>query len=38
MDQGVPYKISDPQTIAKVAAVLAQGRQKAVKRDSSKRL
>jgi hypothetical protein len=38
MDQGIPYKISDPQTIAKVAAVLAQGRQKAVKRDSSKRL
>jgi len=38
MDQGIPVEISDPLTIAKVAEVLAQGRQKAVKRDSSKRL
>ena len=37
-EQGVPVKISDPQTIAKVAELLAQGRQKGVKRDSSKRL
>jgi hypothetical protein len=38
MDQGIPVTISDPQTIAAVAEVLRQGRQKAVKRDSSKRL
>ena len=37
-EQGIPVKISDPQTIAKVAGLLAQGRQNAVKRDSSKRL
>jgi hypothetical protein len=37
-EQGIPVKISDPQTIVKVAGLLAQGRQKAVKRDSSKRL
>ena len=38
MDQGIPVEISDPQTIAAVAEVLRQGRQKAVKRVSSKRL
>jgi hypothetical protein len=38
MDQGIPVEISDPLTIAAVAEVLRQGRQKAVKRDSSKRL
>ena len=37
-EQGVPVKVSDPQTIAKVAELLAQGRQNGVKRDSSKRL
>lgn len=37
-DQNVPVKVSDPQTIAKVAGLFAQGRQKGVKRDSSKRL
>jgi hypothetical protein len=37
-EQGVPVKVSDPQTIAKVAGLLAQGRQNGVKRDSSKRL
>jgi hypothetical protein len=38
MDQGVSVTITDPQTIAAVAEVLRQGRQKALKRDSSKRL
>jgi len=38
MDQGIPIEISDPQTIAAVAEILRQGRQKAVRRDSSKRL
>ncbi len=38
MDQGIPVEASDPQTIVAVAEVLRQGRQKAVKRDSSKRL
>ena len=38
LDQGVPVKVSDPETIAKVAELLAQGRQTGVKRDSSKRL
>lgn len=38
MDQGIPVTVSDPQTIAAVAEVLRQGRKKAVKRDSSKRL
>jgi hypothetical protein len=37
-DQGIPLKVSDPQTIATVGAILAQGRQAAVRRDSSKRL
>lgn len=35
-EQGIPVKISDPQTTAIVAALLAQGRQNGVKRDSSK--
>jgi hypothetical protein len=38
MDQGIPVEISDPQTIEAVAEILRQGRQKAVRRDSSKRL
>ena len=36
--QGVPVKLSDPLALAKVAELLAQGRQTGVKRDSSKRL
>jgi hypothetical protein len=38
MDQGVPVKVSDPETLARVGELLAQGRQKGVRRDSSKRL
>jgi hypothetical protein len=38
LDQDVPLKVSDPQTLAKVAELLAQARQKADRRDSSKRL
>lgn len=38
LDQGIPVKVSDPQTIKRVAELLAQGRQKGVNRDSSKRL
>jgi hypothetical protein len=38
MDQGVPVKLSDPLTLAKVAELLAQGRQTGTSRDSSKRL
>jgi hypothetical protein len=38
MDQGVPLKLSDPLALAKVAELLAQGRQTGSKRDSSKRL
>jgi hypothetical protein len=38
LDQGVALKISDPQTIASVAELLAQGRQTGERRDSSKRL
>ena len=38
MDQGLPAKVSDRQTIAKVVELLAQARQTGVKRDSSKRL
>lgn len=38
MDQGIAVEISDPQTIQAVAEILRQGRQKAVRRDSSKRL
>ena len=37
-DQGVPVKLSDPVALAKVAELLAQGRQSGVSRDSSKRL
>jgi hypothetical protein len=37
-DQNVPVKLSDPLALAKVAEILAQGRQSGVKRDSSKRL
>jgi hypothetical protein len=38
MDQGVPVKLSDPLALEKVAELLAQGRQRGVNRDSSKRL
>ena len=38
MDQGVPVKLSDPVALAKIAEILAQGRQTGVSRDSSKRL
>ena len=38
LDQGVPVKLSDPLALAKVAELLAQGRQTGVRRDSSKRL
>ena len=38
LDQGIAVKVSDPQTIADVSEVLRQGRQKGVRRDSSKRL
>lgn len=38
MDQNVPVKLSDPLALAKVAELLAQGRQTGVSRDSSKRL
>jgi hypothetical protein len=38
MDQGVPAKLSDPLALEKVAELLAQGRQRGVNRDSSKRL
>ena len=37
-DQGVPVKLSDPLALAKVAEILAQGRQTGVSRDSSNRL
>jgi hypothetical protein len=37
-EQGVPVKLSDPLTLAKVAELLAQGRQTGDSRDSSKRL
>jgi hypothetical protein len=37
-DQGVPVKLSDPLALAKVAEILAQGRQTGIRRDSSKRL
>lgn len=37
-DQQVPVKLSDPVALAKVAEILAQGRQTGVNRDSSKRL
>jgi hypothetical protein len=38
MDQGVPVTLSDPVALAKIAELLAQGRQSGVSRDSSKRL
>ena len=37
-EQGISLKVSDPQTIARVAELLAQGRQAGVSRESSKRL
>jgi hypothetical protein len=37
-DQGVPVKLSDPLALARVAELLAQGRNSGVSRDSSKRL
>jgi hypothetical protein len=37
-DQNVPVKLSDPVALAKIAEILAQGRQTGVSRDSSKRL
>jgi len=37
-EQGIPVEVSDPLTIQAVAEILRQGRQKAVRRDSSKRL
>ena len=37
-EQGIPAKVTNPAKIARVAELLSQGRQKAVKRDSSKRL
>jgi hypothetical protein len=37
-DQNVPVKLSDPLALAKVAEILAHGRQTGVSRDSSKRL
>jgi len=38
LDQGVPVKLSDPLALEKVAELLSQGRQRGVRRDSSKRL
>ena len=37
-DQNVPVKLSDPIAVEKVAELLAQGRKRGVRRDSSKRL
>lgn len=37
-EQGIPVKLSDPDVVAQVAAVLAQARKTGVKRDGSKRL
>jgi hypothetical protein len=37
-EQGIPVKISDPETIARVAELLAQEIQTARSRDGSKRL
>ena len=37
-DQNVPVKLTDPLALEKVAEILAQGRKRGVKRDSSKRL
>ena len=36
--QGVPVRLSDPVALAKIAELLAQGRQSGASRDSSKRL
>ena len=36
--QNVPVKLSDPLALAKVAEILAQGKKRGVRRDSSKRL
>jgi hypothetical protein len=38
VDQNVPVKLSDPLALEKVAEILAQGKKRGVKRDSSKRL
>jgi hypothetical protein len=37
-DQGIPVKLTDPLALEQVAELLAQGRKRGVKRDSSKRL
>ena len=37
-DQGIPVKVSDDVTAETLARLLAQGRQRGVRRDSSKRL
>jgi hypothetical protein len=37
-DQGIPLKVRDAAVLQKVAEILVQARQKAVRRDSSKRL
>ena len=37
-DQNVPVKLSDPIAVEQVAELLAQGRKRGVRRDSSKRL
>lgn len=37
-EQGISVKLSDPETISKVAQLLAQGIQTACNRDGSKRL
>jgi hypothetical protein len=38
LDQGVPVRLNDPQAVAQVAELLAQARQTADRRVSSKRL
>jgi hypothetical protein len=38
LDQGLPAKVRDPQTLASVAELFAQARQTGDRRDSSKRL
>lgn len=37
-DQNVSVKLSDPLALEKVAEILAQGKKRGVRRDSSKRL
>jgi hypothetical protein len=37
-DQNVAVKLADPLALEKVAEILAQGKKRGVKRDSSKRL